>query len=156
MEGNGLKGVCHLARVEKDEPRAVRIACHCRCRPIDVRMSVGKWMAQGQGGPCSHGRIHQTRQFRNRRQPPSFPAAHIFIGAGSTSIGPGQLRRFQSLFPHKSGFIVSNRRIPKVTQDSKPRGARELLAPILEEEVRDIRRKGTVPACPKSEHTPNQ
>jgi len=47
MEGDSLKGVSHLARVEKDEPRAVRIACQRRCRPIDICLHVGKGMAQG-------------------------------------------------------------------------------------------------------------
>ena len=93
MEGNGLKGVEHLAGVEEHEPRAVRIACDRRRRPIRVHLNVDKGMAQGQGGPCSYGRIHQTRQFKNRRQSPAFPAAHVLIGAGSTSIGPGQLGR---------------------------------------------------------------
>jgi hypothetical protein len=50
MEGDGFKGVTHPARIEKDEPGAVRIARHCRGRPIDVGLSVGKGMAQGQGG----------------------------------------------------------------------------------------------------------
>jgi hypothetical protein len=47
MEGNRLKSVAHPATVKKDEPRGVRIACHRRCRPIDVRLRIAKGMAEG-------------------------------------------------------------------------------------------------------------
>src|SRR5262245_32699733 len=88
MEDNSLKAVKHLAGVEEHEPRAVRIACDRRCRPIRVHLNVGKRMARGERGPCSYGRIHQTRQFDNRRQPPTSPTAHVLIGARNTSSGP--------------------------------------------------------------------
>ena len=57
--------------------------------------------------------------------PPAFPSADVFIGAEGTSIAPGHLGCFQSLFPHKPRFIVSHCRISEGTQGRKSRSARE-------------------------------